>query len=274
MGGHRRVPSWVRVLGVVVVIVLAAVVGWWAGRATFSPSVTASTQQQTQVAVTVTRASVGQTLRLNVTVTQAYQPLAPVLLSGIVTDVPAAGASEAGQVMFRVDDVPVRVIQGATPFYRDLGVGLRGADVTELQQALVTLGFLTGAPSGTFDVATAAAVEKWQASLGQPATGEVKLGELIAVPSLPPTLRLGDGITLGAQVGPGQPAVLARRRSGVPAGGLPAAGAVDPVGGDGADQLQGSDLAGGDHRDGHRSEQFVHPGDESGVAGGWSALRG
>lgn len=210
MGGHRRGPSWVRVGGLVAVIALAVAGGWWAGRATFTAPAAAAAQQQTQVSVTVTRASVGQTVRLNVTVTQAYQPLAPVLLSGIVTDVPSAGAVEVGQVMFRVDDVPVRVVEGATPFYRDLAAGATGADVSELQQALVTLGFLAGAPSGAFDAATAAAVEKWQASLGQPATGEVALGELIAVPTLPMTLRLGDGVSLGAQVGPGQPAVLAR----------------------------------------------------------------
>jgi peptidoglycan hydrolase-like protein with peptidoglycan-binding domain len=210
MAGHRRGPSWPRLLGLVVALVVAVAAGWWAARATFTSSQSDSHTQRDQVVVTVRQASVGQALNLNVTVTQAFVPLAPALLAGIVTQAPALSTATDGAVIYRVNDIPVRVVQGATPFYRALRPGTKGADVTELQQALISLGDLSGAPSGSFDAATTAAVKKWQSTLGQDATAMIALGELIAVPTLPTTLRLGGGVKLGAQLDSSAPAVLAR----------------------------------------------------------------
>lgn len=210
MAGHRHSPSWPRLVGLVAALVVAVAAGWWAGRATFTSSQSDSHTQQDQVVVTVRQASVGQTLNLNVTVTQAFVPLAPALLAGIVTQAPALSTATDGQVIYRVNDIPVRVLQGVTPFYRPLRPGTKGADVTELQQALIRLGDLAGPPSGSFDAATTAGVKKWQSTLGQAPTGAIALGELIAVPTLPTALRLGVGVKLGAQMDSSTPAVLAR----------------------------------------------------------------
>lgn len=61
-------------------------------------------------------------------------------------------------------------------FNVDLTVGSTGADVTALQQILVSKGFLTmpaGVAMGTFGPLTKSAVAAWQASVGLPSTGYV-----------------------------------------------------------------------------------------------------
>ncbi len=58
-------------------------------------------------------------------------------------------------------------------FTRDLTVGSKGADVTALQQLLISKGYLAvSAPTGYFGSLTKAAVAKWQAAVGlSPAAG-------------------------------------------------------------------------------------------------------
>ncbi|MGN8244245.1 peptidoglycan-binding domain-containing protein [Cellulomonas soli] len=106
----------------------------------------------------------------------------------------------------------VRVIVGAVPFYRPLAAGTAGTDVRQLQDALVALGYL-GRSDGTFGTTTDRAVRAWQKANGAAPTGQVALGELIAVPALPSELRLGDEITLGALIAGGEDAVIGRTGS-------------------------------------------------------------
>src|SRR5262249_20448076 len=58
-------------------------------------------------------------------------------------------------------------------FTRDLTVGSSGADVTSLQQLLISKGYLAiAAPTGYFGSLTQSAVAKWQAAVGlSPAAG-------------------------------------------------------------------------------------------------------
>ena len=63
--------------------------------------------------------------------------------------------------------------------------GHDGPDVKELEQNLVALGFdptMTITVDDTFDSATAAAVERWQASVGETETGIVTLGQIVFLP--------------------------------------------------------------------------------------------
>jgi peptidoglycan hydrolase-like protein with peptidoglycan-binding domain len=63
-----------------------------------------------------------------------------------------------------------------------LGVG-DGPDVTQLQANLISLGFGANlSESPHFSAATAAAVRAWQASLGAPPTGIVRLGDFVLAP--------------------------------------------------------------------------------------------
>ncbi|MES2437301.1 MAG: peptidoglycan-binding domain-containing protein [Patescibacteria group bacterium] len=62
--------------------------------------------------------------------------------------------------------------QTTTSFARNLTVGSRGADVTELQTILSTKGYLSVAPTGYFGSLTKAALAAWQASVNiSPAAG-------------------------------------------------------------------------------------------------------
>jgi hypothetical protein len=72
--------------------------------------------------------------------------------------------------------VALALVAGASSadaaFSRYLTVGSTGADVSELQAILVSNGYLaSGLPSGYFGALTKAAVMKWQAAVGLPATG-------------------------------------------------------------------------------------------------------
>lgn len=125
-------------------------------------------------------------------------------LAGTYTALPSAGATIGfGQVLYRVDNQPVVLMQGAAPAWRSFVPGMTdGPDVTELQASLSALGDATGLysrPSGHFDSATVDAVDRWQRASGQPITGDITLGQIVFLP---------NPIVVGAaNVASGQPAM-------------------------------------------------------------------
>lgn len=184
--------------------------GWWAAQSTVTGPNSEPAQQPSTVTAVVAEATVGRALDLSVTVEQPTQVLAVNLLPGVVTGTAALdGPVTVGTTLYSVAGVPVRVVPGDVPFYRDLEAGTAGPDVTQLQAALRALGFTDRAPTGRFDVATMTAVRTWQDNLGQPRNGRVALGELVAAPALPTQVRLGDDIQVGALLTSGEEAVLA-----------------------------------------------------------------
>jgi Putative peptidoglycan binding domain len=108
---------------------------------------------------------------------------------GTITWLPAAGrVIRRGQALYRVDNgTPVFLLYGRVPAWRALSEGLRGADVRQLNRALVALGYATSSqldPSSEyFSAGTAYALEKLQAHLGLPRTGTVPLGQAVFLPS-------------------------------------------------------------------------------------------
>lgn len=77
----------------------------------------------------------------------------------VVTSLPTTGAViTAGTVLLTVSGRPTFVLDGAQPSYRDLGPGMSGADVRQLEAALRRLGLNPGAVAGRYDQATAGAV--------------------------------------------------------------------------------------------------------------------
>jgi hypothetical protein len=84
-----------------------------------------------------------------------------------------------------VGGVPVILMNGTTPAYRDLNSSdSDGPDILELNRNLVALGFN---PDGivvndVWQPATTAGVELFQQSLGESQTGEVKLGHIVFLP--------------------------------------------------------------------------------------------
>lgn len=137
--------------------------------------------------------------------TLEYTPARPVIdqLGGTYTWLPPQGARlRAGDVLYRVDDVPAVLMVGPTPAWRVFALGMTaGPDVLELQRNLIALGF-GGELSGRYDWATVLSVERWQAALGETVTGQVPLGQVVFEPS---GVRVG---ALAAQPGdaatPGQ----------------------------------------------------------------------
>ena len=77
----------------------------------------------------------------------------------IVTRLPRDGdVLGSGTVLMTISGRPVFLLAGAQPSYRDLGPGMTGRDVRQLEQALRRAGLSPGAVDGRYDSSTGAAV--------------------------------------------------------------------------------------------------------------------
>jgi hypothetical protein len=86
---------------------------------------------------------------------------------GIYTDLPEVGdAVGCGEVLYRVDDQPVRMLCGSIPAYRKLEAGDHGRDVRQLNRNLRTYG-------SRFTLRTAKALGK----------DELDLGDIVVLPT-------------------------------------------------------------------------------------------
>jgi hypothetical protein len=108
--------------------------------------------------------------------------------SGTVTALPTAGqVVSQGQTLYSVNGFPSVLLYGSTPAYRNLSVGMTGADVAELNGNLAALGYATSAQlsptSDYFSTETAGALEKLQTHLGVPQNGTLALGQAVFLPS-------------------------------------------------------------------------------------------
>jgi hypothetical protein len=108
---------------------------------------------------------------------------------GTVTQVPSVGqVIRQGAVLYRVDGKPVILLQGASaPVYRDLYWGMEGADVRQLNAALVKLGYATAdeldPKSDYFGRQTYNALRELQDAVGQDDTGKLELGQAVFLPT-------------------------------------------------------------------------------------------
>jgi hypothetical protein len=108
--------------------------------------------------------------------------------SGVVTKLPKVGDVAAqGQALYWVNDKPVPVFFGDTPLFRKLdGPTLKGADVAVVAQNLKALGYGVGTlpkdPQQTvFTPAIAAALKKWQKTVGLDDTGTLDVGQVLVL---------------------------------------------------------------------------------------------
>jgi hypothetical protein len=114
--------------------------------------------------------------------------------AGTLTWLPAPGAVIArGQILYRVDGQPVRLLYGVQSAWRTLELGVAdGTDVLQLKRNLKALGFTAyGAltVNDDFDSATAVAVEQWQRAQGVAQTGVLTFG---SIAFLPGAVRVND----------------------------------------------------------------------------------
>ena len=193
------------IVGLVLLVGVGAT-GWWAGHGALPRPATSPGAER--VTATVVDGTVGRSLPYPVAVRQPYGVIASNELAGIVRQALSSdGSVSEGGLLYTVGQSQVRAVTGAEPFWRDLAGGVKGSDVAQLQQALTTLGYYSGAVDGTFRESTRVAVTHWQKATEQEATGAIALGSLVAVPSLPTTVRLDPALTPGLRVSGGEAAV-------------------------------------------------------------------
>lgn len=210
MTGAGRLTRRAGIGAAATVLGVAALGAGWA--VTGRPRPAAPAAEVSTGTATVTRGSVAErsrftgTLGFDGTYAVTHQGV-----PGVLTAVAAIGSTVArGGVLYRVADQPVHLLIGTVPAYRDLKLGIvAGPDVQQLEINLVALGMDPGhsiTVDDTFTSATAAAVRRWQASWGLPAsqrTGSLPRGSVLFEPE---ELRV-DAVSAapGTSVEPGAP---------------------------------------------------------------------
>jgi peptidoglycan hydrolase-like protein with peptidoglycan-binding domain len=159
-----------------ILVVIAAVVGWIAGSNIISPAEAAARTApprpspilvpiETRVLSTdiVTRG----TARFGLPQAISIVPSGLKPEAGIVTSLPTQNTQlHEGDVILTVSGRPVFIFQGEVPAFRDLVPGLVGDDVRQLEDALQRLGFKPGSVDGIYDEQTSMAVAEWYGTAG------------------------------------------------------------------------------------------------------------
>ena len=171
------------------------------------PAASASTTASMSLAAVVQRTLTAQ---LAVSGSLGYSGSYSVLnqAEGYYTALPAPGQLvNDGEVIYQVNGSPVILLYGSTPAYRTLSEYLQGADVAQLNAALVALGYVSSSnlnPTSTsFKWWTLYGVEKLQQHLGLSQTGSLALGTVVFLPG---SIRITSvQPVLGSPAGPGAP---------------------------------------------------------------------
>ena len=86
---------------------------------------------------------------------------------GIVARLPLPGTElREGDVVLTTSGRPVFLLAGERPSFRDLGPGISGDDVRQLEESLTRIGFDPGQVDGVYDGSTGAAVAEWYSRAG------------------------------------------------------------------------------------------------------------
>lgn len=180
LGGRGR---WVA-LGVVVVVA-AGVAGWRAG--VFSPAAppTAAQGASPPATAVVVRQDLAATTPVTATLGYAGSYTVTGQGGGKLTSLPSAGqVIRQGQVLYKTDNgSPVALLYGSVPDWRDMGEGITGADVSQLNHDLVGLGYANRA-----GIVSAG----WDYYSSETAYGVRRLEEHLGVTSPPGSLSLGQ----------------------------------------------------------------------------------
>jgi peptidoglycan hydrolase-like protein with peptidoglycan-binding domain len=177
-----------RRLTVIAVTIVAGVAATTLALELGGRSATASSPTPNTATAAVTRATLASRQQVAGTLERAGSyTLVSQQPAGTLTELPAPGTLIGrGQVLYRLDGQPVRLLFGAQSAWRSLELGVTdGADVRQLKRNLIALGLTAyGAlrVDEHFDPATAVAIEQWQRAQGAWQTGVVPLGSIAFLP--------------------------------------------------------------------------------------------
>lgn len=163
-------------MALVVLVVIVGLSGWVAGNWIRSPAdvaaqtsppdpsvITADVEARVLTSDIITRGTARFGSPREVALTPSIFKDGP----AVVTSLPEPGSyAGSGDVLLTVSGRPVFVMAGAVPSYRDLGPGMRGEDVRQLEAALAELDLEAGPVDGIYDDATASAVADLYARSG------------------------------------------------------------------------------------------------------------
>jgi hypothetical protein len=183
--GWRGRGRWVA-LGVVVVVLAAAVSAWRAG--VFSPAASSGSGGQGAPApatAAVTRQDLSATTPVTATLGYAGSYAVAGPGGGTLTWLPSPGrVIRQGQVLYETGNgSPVVLLYGRVPDWRALDQGVTGQDVSQLNHDLVDLGY-----AGRAEVVALG----WDYYSWQTAYGVRRLEEHLGVPDPPGSLSLGQ----------------------------------------------------------------------------------
>ena len=206
--GSPRNKAWTKYLAAGLGIALAAGAGGWAIGATLVGADASAQPLDQSVWAEATETSIGTSFSLSTTVKQPVKTVASNHLTGVVSSI-SPGELKAGDELYAVAGVKVYAAEGKTPFYQDLTPKSSGQNVKQVEAFLKSSGHFPGAPDTSFDSVTSSAIKAWQTATKQKPDGIIPLGRLVAIPTLPAQIELGESITPGKQLAGGEDAVRA-----------------------------------------------------------------
>ncbi|HVK23820.1 MAG TPA: peptidoglycan-binding protein [Actinokineospora sp.] len=180
-GRERSRARWV---GVAAVVVAVAAAGAALVLTRLPDRRPADEPQPPSQAATVAVAVKDLTEKRSLTGSLGYGQASPLTgrKAGTITALPSPGTVlDRGKPVYSVDARPVPLFFSDMPLYRDLAAGMTdGPDVKVVEENLRALGFGGfGAPDKKFTEATAAAIKKWQKSLGVDQSGVLGAGDVV-----------------------------------------------------------------------------------------------
>jgi hypothetical protein len=208
--GRGRWVAMAAAAAVVTAAVLAGTAGAFGGP---RPAASTDTVPRTSTA-TATRQSLTSQTQVEATLGDSGSYSVVNQAAGTLTALPAIGqVVHQGHVLYQVSGIPVVLLYGSVPAWRDLSEGVSGPDVAELNADLVKLGCATRAQldphSDFFGAETVFALEGLQARLGVTVTGELALGQAVFAPGAIQVTGLGPGVVLGGPAQAGAAALTA-----------------------------------------------------------------